>query len=179
MQTYGPLLSRDLFIHSTSYRLSLAQLLVRQIVHIRCFFMLTSPGPVIGGFVSEKKDFRWLEWVILFMVAFNYLYSIPQFETYKKTILQKRHRTEKQAEAPTNLKAAVPSSAVIQRIVLKPFKMLFVEMIVLFMTIYMAFNFAVFYSFFAAFPYIFGGQYGFTGSQEGLTFISDPVSILV
>jgi hypothetical protein len=35
--------------------------------------------------------------------------------------------------------------------------MLFVESIVLFMTIYMAFNFAVFYSFFAAFLYIFGG----------------------
>lgn len=33
--------------------------------------MLTSPGPVTGGFVSENKDFRWLEWVILFMVAFN------------------------------------------------------------------------------------------------------------
>lgn len=25
--------------------------------------MLTSSGPVIGGFVSENKDFRWLEWV--------------------------------------------------------------------------------------------------------------------
>lgn len=141
--------------------------------------MLTSPGPVIGGFVSEKKDFRWLEWVILFMVAFNYLYSIPQFETYKKTILQKRSRTEKNAEAPPNLKSVVPSSAVIQRIVLKPFKMLFVEMIVLFMTIYMAFNFAVFYSFFAAFPYIFGGRYSFTASQEGLTFISIALGCVI
>lgn len=179
MQTSGPLLWQDLFIHFTSYRLSLAQLSVRQTVYIRCFFMLTSPGPVIGGFVSEKKDFRWLEWVILFMVAFNYLYSIPQFETYKKTILQKRSRSEKHAEAPTTLKAAVPSSAVIQRIVLKPFKMLFVEMIVLFMTIYMAFNFAVFYSFFAAFPYIFGGRYGFTASQEGLTFISIALGCVI
>jgi hypothetical protein len=44
--------------------------------------LLTFPGPVIGGFLSEAKDFRWLEWVILFMVAFNYLYSLPQPETY-------------------------------------------------------------------------------------------------
>ncbi|CAI7660817.1 uncharacterized protein N7487_000720 [Penicillium crustosum] len=142
-------------------------------------FLGPALGPVIGGFVSEKKDFRWLEWVILFMVAFNYLYSIPQFETYKKTILQKRSRTEKNAEAPPNLKSVVPSSAVIQRIVLKPFKMLFVEMIVLFMTIYMAFNFAVFYSFFAAFPYIFGGRYSFTASQEGLTFISIALGCVI
>ncbi|KAK2601435.1 hypothetical protein N8I77_010884 [Diaporthe amygdali] len=135
-------------------------------------------GPVIGGFVSEAKDFRWLEWVILFMVAFNYLYSLPQFETYKKTILQKRMCDEKKkSEEPRShsRKITLPSSAVVQRIVFKPFKMLFVESIVLFMTIYMAFNFAVFYSFFAAFPYIFGGQYNFTLGQQGLTFI--PIAL--
>lgn len=132
-------------------------------------------GPVIGGFVGEKKGFRWLEWVILFMVAFNYIYSIPQSETYKKTILQKRARKDERSNVLLPHPAAPPLSTVIQRIVLKPFKMLFVESIVLFMTIYMAFNFAVFYSFFAAFPYIFGGQYGFTPSQQGLTFI--PIAL--
>lgn len=110
--------------------------------------------------------------MILFMIAFNYIYSIPQSETYKKTILQKRARKEEQSNALPPAKAALPVGAFFQRIVLKPFKMLFVESIVLFMTIYMAFNFAVFYSFFAAFPYIFGGQYGFTLGQQGLTFIS-------
>jgi hypothetical protein len=109
--------------------------------------------------------------VILFMVAFNYLYALPQPETYKKTILQTRARTSHHSTTPAP--PAAPLSAVIQRIVLKPFKMLFVESIVLFMTIYMAFNFAVFYSFFAAFPYIFGaGHYGFTPGQQGLTFLS-------
>jgi hypothetical protein len=143
--------------------------------------MLIYPGPVIGGFVSEAKDFRWLEWVILFMIAFNYLYALPQFETYKKTILQKRRRAEKLNDSHHTLppKITLPSSALIQRIILKPFKMLFVESIVLFMTIYMAFNFDVFYSFFAAFPYIFGGQYEFTPSQQGLTFISIALGCLI
>lgn len=136
-------------------------------------------GPVIGGFVSEKKDFRWLEWIILFMIAFNYLYALPQSETYKKTILQERNRLEGRREPSTPSKFKLPSSAVVQRIVLKPFKMLFVESIVLFMTIYMAFNFAVFYSFFAAFPYIFGGQYHFTLGQEGLTFISIALGCVI
>ncbi|KAK1634026.1 major facilitator superfamily domain-containing protein [Colletotrichum phormii] len=138
-------------------------------------------GPVIGGFLAEEKDFRWLEWVVLFMVAFNYIYALPQFETYKKTILQRRIRAEKQSDAPQahTPKVALPSSAIIQRIVLKPFKMLFVESIVLFMTIYMAFNFAVFYSFFAAFPYVFGGHYGFTPGQQGLTFISIALGCVI
>lgn len=115
------------------------------------------------------------------MVAFNYIYALPQFETYKKTILQKRIRAETQSNAPQahSPKVALPSSAIIQRIVLKPFKMLFVESIVLFMTIYMAFNFAVFYSFFAAFPYVFGGHYGFTPGQQGLTFISIALGCVI
>jgi Major Facilitator Superfamily len=113
------------------------------------------------------------------MIAFNYLYSLPQSETYKKTILEKRIRIEERSNALPPLKAALPSSTLVQRIVLKPFKMLFVESIVLFMTIYMAFNFAVFYSFFAAFPYIFSGQYGFTPSQQGLTFISIALGCVI
>ena len=113
------------------------------------------------------------------MVAFVYLYSLPQPETYKKIILQKRNRKAEQSNAFLPLKIALPSSSVVQRIVLKPFQMLFVESIVLFMTIYMAFNFAVFYSFFAAFPYIFSGQYGFTSSQQGLAFISVAVGCVI
>ncbi|KAK4139276.1 major facilitator superfamily transporter [Dichotomopilus funicola] len=153
-------------------------------------------GPVIGGFLSQAKGFRWLEWVILFMVAFNYVYALPQFETYKKTILQKRAQAEKKAALASNPslatetaaaapKFALPSSAIVQRIVLKPFKMLFVESIVLFMTIYMAFNFAVFYSFFAAFPYVFGdgagssGKYNFPPGEEGLTFISIALGCVI
>ncbi|KAK4237793.1 major facilitator superfamily transporter [Achaetomium macrosporum] len=139
-------------------------------------------GPVIGGYLVEAKGFRWLEWVILFMLAFVYLYSLPQFETYKKTILQKRRLSEKRSNAPPPRakKLTLPSSALVQRIVLKPFKMLFVESIVLFMTIYMAFNFAVFYSFFAAFPYIFGGgKYNFTSGQQGLTFISIALGCVI
>lgn len=113
------------------------------------------------------------------MLATIYLYSIPQLETYKKTILEKRRRTEQ----PFNARSLRPAGdtvswpAIFQRILLKPFKMLVVESIVLFMTIYMAFNFAVFYSFFAAFPYIFGqgGKYNFTTGQQGLTFI--PIAL--
>lgn len=160
-------------------RPSLAQRLVCQIVSTPSSSMLTSVGPVIGGFVSEKKDFRWDEWVILFMVALNYVYCIPQSETYKKTILQKRARSEEQLDELPPQKATLPSSAVVQRIVLKPFKMLFVESIVLFMTIYMAFNFAVFYSFFAAFPYVFNGHYGFSAGQEGLIFLSIALGCVI
>ncbi|CEJ95272.1 hypothetical protein VHEMI10761 [[Torrubiella] hemipterigena] len=141
-------------------------------------FLGAAMGPVIGGFISEYEDFRWNEWVILVFVAFNLLYCIQQSETYKKTILQHRARTRGLSRrVPANTPS--PCHIVIQQIVLKPFKLLFTESIVLLMTIYMAFNFAVFYSFFAAFPYVFGGQYGFTTSQQGLTFISIALGCII
>jgi hypothetical protein len=143
------------------------------------FCAKTTLGPVIGGFVTEAKGFRWIEWVILFMIALNYLYCLPQSETYKKTILQKRARKIEQCSAPPETEAELPFSSIIQRIILKPFIMLFVESIVLFMSIYMAFNFAVFYSFFAAFPYIFDNQYGFTTGQQGLVFLSIALGCMI
>ncbi|KAK2592820.1 hypothetical protein QQS21_009488 [Conoideocrella luteorostrata] len=142
-------------------------------------FLGPALGPIIGGFVTEAKGFRWPEWVILFMIAFNYLYCLPQSETYKKTILQKRARKTEQHGVPSTFKTSLPSRAIIQRIILKPFVMLFVESIILFMTIYMAFNFAVFYSFFAAFPYIFSNQYGFTTGQQGLVFLSIALGCII
>ena len=113
------------------------------------------------------------------MIAFVYLYCLPQPETYKKIILQKRRRKDAQPNPFSPLNVTLPSSSVVQRIILKPFQMLFVESIVLFMTVYMAFNFAVFYSFFAAFPYVFRVQYGFTSSQQGLTFISIALGCVI
>lgn len=113
-----------------------------------------------------KNDFRWLVRVILSMLAFNYTYLIPQSKTYRKTILLKCTRRG------NDTMCAVTASAVVLRIVLKPFKMLSIESVVLFMTIYMTFNFAVFYSLFTAFPCVFGGRYGFTPGQQELTFIS-------
>ncbi|KAL8366551.1 hypothetical protein RB595_010418 [Gaeumannomyces hyphopodioides] len=65
------------------------------------------------------------------------------------------------------------------RIALKPFEMLFVESIVLFITIYMAFNFTVFYSFFAAFPFVFGSRYGFTPSEQGLAFAAIALGYVI
>ncbi|KAL8386859.1 hypothetical protein RB595_010337 [Gaeumannomyces hyphopodioides] len=138
-------------------------------------------APVLGGYLVEAKDFRWLEWVVLFMVVINYLYALPQPETYKSTILERRRRAEQEGAKSQSrqLKLSLPSGAVVQRIALKPFKMLFVESIVLFMTIYMAFNFAVFYSFFAAFPFVFGGRYGFTPGEQGLTFAAIALGCVI
>lgn len=57
--------------------------------------------------------------------------------------------------------------------------MLFVEPIVGFFSLYTAFTFAVLFAFFAAFPIVFHGVYGFTTSQVGLTFLAVGLGVVL
>jgi hypothetical protein len=50
--------------------------------------------------------------------------------------------------------------------------MLLTEPIVGFLSLYVAFNFGVLFTFFAAFPYVFGSVYAFTTEQSGLVFLA-------
>lgn len=61
----------------------------------------------------------------------------------------------------------------------KPVRMLATEPIILCLTVYISFNFAVIYSFFSAFPYVFETVYGFDGPQVGLTFLSIAVGVVL
>jgi hypothetical protein len=55
---------------------------------------------------------------------------------------------------------------------LRPLHMLVTESIVGFLSLYIAFNFGVLFTFFAAFPYVFGSVYDFSTEQSGLVFLS-------
>lgn len=57
--------------------------------------------------------------------------------------------------------------------------MFFTEIIVGTMAFYISFNFAIYYSLFAAFPYIFITQYGFGLGAQGLTFLGLAVGNIV
>jgi len=50
--------------------------------------------------------------------------------------------------------------------------MLITEPIVGFLSLYVAFNFAVLFAFFAAFPFVFESVYGFDTEQAGLVFLA-------
>lgn len=57
--------------------------------------------------------------------------------------------------------------------------MLFTEPIVIAFAIYVSFNFAVLYGFFAAFPAVFEGIYGFNTGESGLVFIAIAVGNVI
>ena len=128
-------------------------------------------GPIIGGFVAEKKGFRWLEWVMLFFMAATYLYSLWLKETYKPIILKRRR---KRLGIPEVHKATdrLGTLKIFMTITLfRPLTMLITEPIVAFFSLYVAVDFGILFTFFASFPLVYSRVYGFNSGQIGLTFL--------
>ncbi|KAF2094071.1 MFS general substrate transporter [Rhizodiscina lignyota] len=133
-----------------------------------CF---VATGPVIGGFVEEKKGWRWLEWTIVFFAIPTSFSAIFMSETYKKTILERNMKRDglspnANVEWVTALKAWISVSLI------RPLAMLFGELITLLFGLYVALNFGILYSFLAATPFVFETVYGFDRGKVGLTFLS-------
>ena len=94
-------------------------------------------------------------------------------ETYKKIILQRR--TKRLNTGPTQ--SSGPGGVAALKMVLtvtliRPLKMLFMEPIVGFLSVYIAFNFSVLFGFFGAFPLVFQDVYGFDRGSAGLPWLA-------
>lgn len=61
----------------------------------------------------------------------------------------------------------------------RPIRMFFFEAIVLFSCLYLSFAYGIFYMFFQSYPIIYIDTYGFTGGQEGLTFLAIGVGACI
>jgi MFS family permease len=145
-------------------------------------FLGPATGPLLGGYAAMGENWRWTAWATLFATA---LLLGPLFlgmrETYKKTILQKRAKRDRKERGEKEPKRPPIGRIVHQFFSLtltRPLYMLFTEPIPGLISLYVAFNFAVQYTFFAAFPLIFEEAYGFNLGQVGLTFLGLGVGII-
>lgn len=60
-------------------------MLCSRVVHV-----LTQVSPIIGGFVSQYKSWRWTQWCQLFIAVAVSILGLPMKETFKPIILKKR-----------------------------------------------------------------------------------------
>lgn len=136
--------------------------------------------PVIGAFVAVRKGWEWTQWTLIFFAIFSWLTVLPTRETYKKTILERRRKKLGLSAPPSPFPSAGAKLKFLLTVtLLRPLHMLFTESIVSFLSIYIAFNFGVLFTFFAAFPYVFGSVYHFTTEQSGLVFLALGIGCLL
>ena len=143
-------------------------------------FLGTAVGPVVGGFAAQYKGWRWTQWPILFILVPCFLCSLGTKETYKKIILQNRAKKlgipPPINNGPTGLDAV---RFLLSVTLVRPMKMLFVEPIVGFFSLYTGFNFSVLFAFFEAFPLVFEGRYHFQPGFYGLTYFGNGFGCLL
>lgn len=136
-------------------------------------FLTSVVGPLIGGFIFAARGWRWTQWVTLMIALGVYLFGIGMPETYPREII--RRRANRRNLPIPNLAPALSGVTLgecVRTTVITPTKMLFSELLVIGITIYLGFNFAIIFSFFISIPVVLNLTYGFTVQQAGLAFIA-------
>lgn len=141
-------------------------------------------GPLVGGFLSDASGWRWLYYIQIIMAGVVYIlitFTVP--ETYAPTILARRAKKLREetkndrhvTEQDLDLR---PLSERLRIFLLRPFQLLFTELIVFLISLYMSVLYGLLYMFFVAFPIVFQIGKGYSAGITGLMFIPIAVGVV-
>ncbi|KAJ9644402.1 uncharacterized protein PV06_06333 [Exophiala oligosperma] len=141
-------------------------------------FLGPSLGPIVGGFIAETVGWRWVEGVMaLYCGSFWIIASFAVPETYAPVILGRRakelsKRTGKvYASVIEHRQGKVTPAAAFQKALVRPWALLFLEPIVLLISVWMAILYGTLFMLFGAFPIVFAEQRGWSQGISGLAFL--------
>ncbi|THW73410.1 synaptic vesicle transporter [Aureobasidium pullulans] len=143
-------------------------------------------GPIVGGFAGETIGWRWVEGIMAIFTGILWIAGsllIP--ETYAPVLLRKRARALEETNPGKIYKtrAEIASGpvqfvSVFSAALIRPWKLLFGEPIVLLLSIYMAIIYGTLYLMFAAFPIVYQQKRGWSPGIGGLAFLGVAVGML-
>ncbi|KAL1963943.1 hypothetical protein VTN77DRAFT_7618 [Rasamsonia byssochlamydoides] len=141
-------------------------------------------GPLVGGFLYDAKGWRWLYWIQLILAGaawFLITFTVP--ETYAPALLKKRakklRKTENDPKYVTEQELdARPLGEQLRMFLLRPFQLLFLEPIVLFISVYMSVLYGLLYMFFVAYPIVYQEGKGYSPGITGLMFIPLAIGVI-
>ncbi|VVT54233.1 uncharacterized protein SAPINGB_P003973 [Magnusiomyces paraingens] len=145
-----------------------------------CFAPFAGPvlGPIMGGFAVAAKGWKWTMWISLMLSGVTIPFIIWMPETYKRTIMRRRAKKRGITIQKPKMGLGGFLKLILVLTVLRPLQMLFArEPIVIVLSIYSAFVFAILFGFFEAYPVIYTGVYDMSHSITGLTFIGIGVGL--
>ena len=143
-------------------------------------------GPIVGGFVGQTVGWRWVEGVMAIFTGVLCIFgalTIP--ETYAPVLLQKRAKALSKRNGKVYIsimektQGKVEPAAAFKKALLRPWALLFLEPIVLLISIYMAILYGTLYMLFGAFPIVFQQGRGWSEGIGGLAFIGVAVGMII
>ncbi|PNH72998.1 hypothetical protein VD0001_g4581 [Verticillium dahliae] len=141
-------------------------------------------GPLAGGFLSDALGWRWLYWlqlILAFVVWVLITFTVP--ETYTPTILARRAaKLRAETSDPTHVTEQDidprPLTARLGVFLVRPFQLLFGELIVFLISVYMSVLYGLLYMFFVAYPIVYQQGKGWSAGSTGLMFIPLAIGVL-
>jgi MFS family permease len=148
--------------------------------------MLTTFRPIVGGFLSETEGWRWVQGLMAIFTGVLWIVgalTIP--ETYSPVILRRRAKKLSQITGKVYKSkievddGAKTVSQEFKTALSRPWILLFMEPIVLLLSIYMAIVYGTLYMMFAAFPIVYQQNRGWSPGIGGLAFIGVAVGMMI
>lgn len=142
-------------------------------------------GPIVGGYIGDTVSWRWIYYTLLIFCGVVYaliVVIIP--ETYAPEILKRRARKMRKESGDKSYVTDLelnrrPLGEMLKVSLCRPLILLFRELIVLLMSLYMSVLYGLLYMFFFAYPVVFQEGKGMSGGSTGLMFIPIAVGIIV
>ena len=138
----------------------------------------------MGGFLSDAAGWRWLYWLQLILSGIIFIlitFTVP--ETYAPTILSRRAKKMRQELSDDKYVTEMdldqqPLPQKLRVFLFRPFQLLFLEPIVMFLSIYACVIYGLLYMFFVAFPIVYMEGKGYSSGITGLMFIPVALGVL-
>jgi MFS family permease len=142
------------------------------------------PGPLVGGYLVNSNGWRWLYWIQL--ILGGAVYAAMCFtvkETYAPKILTDRAKKLRKETGDMSYVTSEeinrrPLKETIKIFAIRPFQLLFGEMIVLLLSLYMSVLYGLLYMFFVAYPIVYQNGKHWSKGPTGLMFIPLAVGVL-
>ncbi|KAK4158916.1 polyamine transporter 4 [Cladorrhinum sp. PSN259] len=153
------------------------------IFYILAPFLGPTLGPLIGAYVLSDNggDWKWSVWIILCILAPLTPGFLMMRETSKQHILRKRAQKrgiDTDVAGFEKRESLGKELGRIGRAVLRPLHMCAIEPLLLFMGLYTAFSFAMTFSLFGSYVYVYTNVYHFNSKEIGLAYIAVVVGYI-
>ncbi|KAF4626668.1 hypothetical protein G7Y89_g11492 [Cudoniella acicularis] len=144
-------------------------------------------GPLLSGFAVTAKGWRWSLWEILWMAGPIFLVMFLLLpETSTPNILLRRAARLRKLTGDNRLRAQseidqknLKPSAILVDAVIKPLEITIKDPAILFVNLYTAIIYGIYYSFFEVFPLVYPVMYGFSLGMVGVVFTCVLVACLI
>ena len=154
-------------------------------------------GPIVSGFSVPAKNWHWALWEIVWLAGPVFIvmfFLLP--ETSTATILLRRAQRLRRLTKKETLRSQseidqgkLTVNEVVVQSLWRPIQINILDPSVLFTSLYIGLMYAIFYSFFEVFPFVYAtglpglasptNGYGFNAGQVGLVFLSISVGVAI